>query len=714
MKGLAMASFLRWLASCRLRIVFRLAFLLLAFSVLALATAVLQEEKARAWRNYEGNLRHAKENIAARLRHPSGQLALLNADRPPDWPAKRLSPLLLPFSAIDFDDLDKSRHVVEMTDCSLTWPDGARLCVALGNNPWMGGFVYAIGDFPGPPLVAHPFGEKHFIGATRAVVRLQWRGQSHEWVAPFEIPPAWKRQDKPPKEAPDADAKAPALAPPENVRGRFTGYLARADDDYRLQRQDKEFRGWAWQEAGCQPSLPKAQGCLHRTAFSLRLPLPSLLSGLLADRKSPWPPKGWRDIRLSLQILPPDSAKPIFDSATPGAQAPFGLADLDEFLRPGETLVLKAADGTAVARLHGEASPQEPASPWLSRLIEALPASGKALPPTIHLAEKVPSPAGTFTLALEGQAEQAATQTLGAAATRLAWFVGAILLAILLAWAAIEWGLILRIARLTRRASQLSDPHAHADKPDYADLEGSDEMGILAAELDRLLRRVREDARQETIRAEKEKAQWHAVGHEIMSPLQSLFALHADEGDPNRRYLLRMRQAIRTLYGEASPSEAFSGAEIAQSCLDLDAFLQNIAENAPHVGIAGVDYAPIGPTWACADEYPLEDALGHLLNNANRLREPGTPITMRLCADAEAATLHIHNTGPAIAPADLPRIFEYGFSTAKAKGDGSHRGQGLFVAKAYLAKMGGTIRAENENGGVGFWITLKMAGQSPA
>ncbi len=39
----------------------------------------------------------------------------------------------------------------------------------------------------------------------------------------------------------------------------------------------------------------------------------------------------------------------------------------------------------------------------------------------------------------------------------------------------------------------------------------------------------------------------------------------------------------------------------------------------------------------------------------------------------------------------------------------AHRGQGLFVARTYLAKMGGSIVARNEADGVCFEITLARA-----
>jgi two-component system OmpR family sensor kinase len=38
-----------------------------------------------------------------------------------------------------------------------------------------------------------------------------------------------------------------------------------------------------------------------------------------------------------------------------------------------------------------------------------------------------------------------------------------------------------------------------------------------------------------------------------------------------------------------------------------------------------------------------------------------------------------------------------------------HRGQGLYVARTYMAKMGGTVEALNVADGVEFVLTLAMA-----
>ena len=61
----------------------------------------------------------------------------------------------------------------------------------------------------------------------------------------------------------------------------------------------------------------------------------------------------------------------------------------------------------------------------------------------------------------------------------------------------------------------------------------------------------------------------------------------------------------------------------------------------------------------------------------------------------------------------LERIFELGVSDPTSPtplGEGEHRGQGLFVAKTYMAKMGGTINARNTEGGVAFVLTFQRLG----
>ena len=75
-----------------------------------------------------------------------------------------------------------------------------------------------------------------------------------------------------------------------------------------------------------------------------------------------------------------------------------------------------------------------------------------------------------------------------------------------------------------------------------------------------------------------------------MSPLQSLMVLHPGSGDASHRYVQRMQQAVKLLYGQASPSEALQAATLEVCTLDLDAFLRAIAGNAHFAGVQGVRF----------------------------------------------------------------------------------------------------------------------------
>ena len=686
----------------RLRVFFRGAFALLALATLALALGVLVDEKQRGLRGYADGLAKNAAQAAARLRHPTGQLALLNPGAAAS-PALPPRPLLLPFSAIDFDDRAKARQAVEMAGCALQYPSGATLCVAVGSNPYAGGFVYVVAQFLSAPWVAHKPGERELGHAHRVEIDVAYRGQVWHWLAPYEV-------------ATDG-------------RGRLTGMegLSGVTLVPAGTRAQRDFRGWLWQEGRC----PEAEAgavpapCIRSTFLSLRLPVEPFREALAAGHPV-WPPADLAAMTLQMRVLPPDGGAVLFDSQTPGATLPFSLADLRDLLGPGETLTVRRTGASQdLLSLRGAAGPGstgEPTAPWLARLIRSLPAEGFDAP--LEATETLQTPLGRYELRLAGDV-RSVNQRLAAVATRLSWFVGAMLAAVLVTWLAIEVRIIRRVSSVTRRAAAVSTGVRAAgmgpgsdisklDTLDLSDLGGSDELGVLAQGLKDLLQRVNDDVRREQIRAQQEKDTWHAVGHEIMSPLQSLMVLHGQPGDPAQRYITRMQQAVRVLYGQASPSEAFAATQLSLQVVDLDAFLRLVAGNAPYIGIQGVVYegaATVQPVPVRADEYALEDVVSHLLRNADRHRHAGTPIRVALLADGAQVQVHVHNEGDTIAPALLERIFEYGVS-GPAQPEAaveSQRGQGLFVARTYMAKMSGTVQAFNVPGGVDLVLTLQRA-----
>ena len=680
----------------RLRIFFRGAFALLAFATLALAVTVLIDEKQRSHRRYAEGLHTNLAQIAARLRHPTGQLALLNPELADQAPTP-LHPLVLPFSAIDFDDRVKSLQAIEMAGCQVQYPDGSSWCAGVGNNPYAGAFVYLVGSVALGELVSHPSGELDLSGFHRVRVELAMRGQTFRWIAPFE-------------------ALDDAASGSAGRRGRLTGYI---DEDQPIApgtRPVRDFRGWLWQEGRCLERDADPDICVKRSFVSIRLPI-EIFRDDLFQKKLVWPPPDLDQMRLRLRVLAPGDGGVRFDTDADGATLPFSPAGLRAQLLPGETLTVNrlGADGRPRApellRLTGAAGGDEAIAPWLAQLIRRLPVDGYDAPIEAH--ETIATPLGRYALVLNGDL-RSVNRGLATVATRVSWFVGAMLVAIALAWLAIELRIIRRITLLTRRAASVSTGMRAADgglaRIDLADLRSSDELGVLAQGLQDLLARVQDDARRDRLRAEQEKDMWHAVGHEIVSPLQSLLALHGSADDASHRYVSRMQQAVRVLYGHASPSEALQSTTLALQPLDLNAFLGNVARNAPFTGIGHVVYSALDrPVPVHAEEYALEDVVTHVLRNAERYRSPGSPIRIGLEIGETEARITIHNDGAPIPAGLIDSIFEYGVSDPAQAGDAAHRGQGLFVAKTYMAKMGGTIRAANAADGVTFTLALPLA-----
>ena len=167
------------------------------------------------------------------------------------------------------------------------------------------------------------------------------------------------------------------------------------------------------------------------------------------------------------------------------------------------------------------------------------------------------------------------------------------------------------------------------------------------------------------------------------------------------------RRAVIT-GGNSGIGEAMAQASAQSQRVDIAAFLQQVADNAPHSGIDAV--VAVGCGSGCdveADPLKLEDALTHLLTNAQRYRTPGTPITLTLRCLPDRAQVDVANQGPRIPQERLATLFELGTSDRAQPGQ---RGQGLFVARGYLAKMGGEIAVRNDGNGVCFTLTLPRHG----
>lgn len=693
------------LAFFRRRLFFRAVFVLLIAATLGLALAVLKDEKERSYQNYQASFKKTQSEILARLRHPAGQLALLNPQHKTAKESTGLTPLLLPFGALDFDDPFKAQQAIESAGCAVQLLDGSSVCAAIGSNPNAGGFVYLAGSFTSTALQGREKGQLDLQTVARLKVSLTHRESKSTWIAPLEL-----------QATPEGNTNGTLI-------GRWAGFVESdtLNDGLQLFRETRpvrEFRGWVWQSPNCADIENMQADCPRKAFFSVRLPSEALREAVLRKPQVIWPPVDLQAMLVNVQIS--NASGVVMTTASPRVGEPVGLTELTQSLLPGETLRLTRQSGRLQGlppiELKNRTQEQEQISPWVRRIVSVLPVDIQV--PPLQAVSTINTPVGNFEAMLTGDV-RAVERSISIVATRMLWLVGAMLAAIVLAWLVIEIGLISRVTQLAKRAAAVSynvnapELENRLAALDVNDLRGKDELGILAGGLSDLMQRVKDDISREHVRAQQERQMWHAVGHEIMSPLQSLMVLHGNDDDVSYRYVQRMQQAVKVLYGQASPSEAIASADVASGVLDLDAFLAEVAGNAHFAGIDAVTYdrsTSQPPILVKADTFALEDVVTHILNNAQRYRQTGTPITIRVSTDAAQATVSIHNTGAPISEDLLPNIFDYGISNGNNRADDpSHRGQGLFVVKSYMGKMGGSVEARNTDDGVSLLLRLNRA-----
>jgi signal transduction histidine kinase len=207
------------------------------------------------------------------------------------------------------------------------------------------------------------------------------------------------------------------------------------------------------------------------------------------------------------------------------------------------------------------------------------------------------------------------------------------------------------------------------------------------------------------------------LAHEIRNPLGSmeLFAgllAEANVDGESRRWIEHVQAGLRTLSATVnnvlqlhnSPQPERTEMDLGQLLDWAYDFLLPLAKQAQVDlqvvnGLRGVSFY--------ADRHQLEQVLLNLALNAFRFMSGGGGLSIAGSdAGADGVEVAVRDTGPGIAPSDLPRIFEAGFSTRPGSS-----GLGLAVCHRILEQHGGTIAVESRAGhGATFRLHLPRTG----
>jgi signal transduction histidine kinase len=203
-----------------------------------------------------------------------------------------------------------------------------------------------------------------------------------------------------------------------------------------------------------------------------------------------------------------------------------------------------------------------------------------------------------------------------------------------------------------------------------------------------------------------------AIAHDLRTPLFTLRAYldGLSEGlavspEKTSQYLQACRtsanaldQLVTDLFSYAKME--YLGQQPCRETVDLGVLLRTAAQaHQPRAEAKQITLAVTAPAAPCAiaaDEYLLGRAIGNLIDNALRYTPERGRIELHCARTDSEAVFTVTDTGPGIAPADLPHLF-----TPLYRGEGSRNratggtGLGLTIAHRILLGHDGTLTAEN-------------------
>jgi two-component system sensor histidine kinase BaeS len=263
------------------------------------------------------------------------------------------------------------------------------------------------------------------------------------------------------------------------------------------------------------------------------------------------------------------------------------------------------------------------------------------------------------------------------------------------------------IVRPLRRVADATRALAGDERHEPLAREGTTELAALADAFNQM-------AEQLAASREAERDFLLSVSHELKTPLTAIrgyaegLAEGAFDADEAARVIgiegERLERLVRDLLDLARMNRAeFS---VRSEPVDLAEVAREVVRrHGAKARELGVALAAAGDeSWIVGDTDRVLQIASNLVENALRETPAGGAVTVT----SHGAELVVADTGPGIAPEDLPRAFERFYLYDKVGRDrpvGS--GLGLAIVRQLATAMGGTVGVESGAGGTRFTVTLR-------
>ncbi|MGI6651487.1 MAG: sensor histidine kinase [Limnochordia bacterium] len=229
-------------------------------------------------------------------------------------------------------------------------------------------------------------------------------------------------------------------------------------------------------------------------------------------------------------------------------------------------------------------------------------------------------------------------------------------------------------------------------------------QGLLEGDYQELLRLLSEEKRREALAAEQRRrdlVEYYTLwAHQIKTPIAAMrLVLQAQDDEDSRELLLelfKIEQYVEMVLQYLRVESPVTDLVLKRH--SLDAIVRQAVQRYASLFIRQqirLDYQELDCE-VLTDEKWLVFVIGQVLSNALKYTKAGT-ISIYL-EDRKRKILAIEDTGIGIAPEDLPRVFEPGFTGYTGRLEKKATGIGLYLCRKVLDKLSHTIAIGSEVG----------------